>query len=1104
VPRQGTDFLAGGGEMAELIRAKDWSATPLGPIGEWPQSLRTTVSLCLASNFPINIIWGPRHTQIYNDGYRVVCGDGHPAFLGTDYSVAWESAWPAIGEPFSRALAGETSFLENQRMFLNRNGYLEETFFTFSTSPIRDETGGIGGLFHPVTETTPTMLGERRTRAVRDLTARLGEARSIAEVFERAAETLAGFTFDLPFVLLYRLEEDGSGRSLYRLAAQHGVAAGTAASPDSLDPGAVYPWPVGAALQSQAAVSAGSVAGLLGTVPCGPYEEAPDSAFVVPIPLPGSVLPAAMLIAGVSARLPLDDAYRGFYDLVAAAFAAALGNAQAYEEERRRARALAAIDRAKTTFFSNVSHEFRTPLTLMLGPLEDVLADAAALPEAQRGPLQVAHRNALRLLKLVNSLLDFSRIEAGRTEASFEPTDLAVVTADLASNFRSACERAALDFRVDCPPLRGPVHIDRDMWEKIVLNLLSNAFKFTLAGGITVSLRDSAAGAELLVRDTGIGIPAHELPRIFERFHRIEGQRGRTHEGTGIGLALVDELVRQHGGRIQASSTPGQGTEFRVLIPFGTAHLPQDRIQGPRNLPTNAVSAGAFVEEALRWLPEASVDRRSEARQSEASFAPVQGRPRIVLADDNADMRGYVSRILRQAGYVVETVADGEAALAASRQGPPPDLVLTDVMMPGLDGFGLLRALRADPAMEGVLVILLSARAGEEARVEGLAAGADDYLVKPFSARELRARIDGAIDLARQRREAAGRERDLRAEIVTERGRAALRESEQRLAFALEAGNLGSWEADLSTRHFTASEIGRRNLGLGGSGPLMSFETILGRVYPEDLESVRTIATRALETGLAFSVEYRIVQPDEQLAWIMVRGQAAYGPDGKPLRLVGVSLDITERKQAEERQQLLLNELNHRVKNTLATVQSIAMQTERNAKTGTDFIADLNARIAALSNAHDLLTRASWNGASLRDVIEQTVAPYARNAEGTSRVTIEGPPVRLGPNAAVTLNMAFHELATNAAKYGALSDSGGCVELSWRIDRSTEPVAVEIAWAESGGPRVTPPSRRGFGSRLIERGIPHELEGVVSLEYVPQGVYCRIRLPASAKVILNT
>src|SRR5882762_6871600 len=184
------DWLTAGGEMGKCIQAMDWSKTPLGPIDAWPQSLRTTVSLCLASNFPISLAWGPQHIQIYNDGYWPICGGKHPQSVGQDFSECWASAWPVIGAAFERALAGETSYLENQRMFLDRNGYLEETFFTFSFSPIRDETGGVGGLFHPVTETTAKMLAERRTWALRDLTARMGKAHTCEDAFALSAQVL--------------------------------------------------------------------------------------------------------------------------------------------------------------------------------------------------------------------------------------------------------------------------------------------------------------------------------------------------------------------------------------------------------------------------------------------------------------------------------------------------------------------------------------------------------------------------------------------------------------------------------------------------------------------------------------------------------------------------------------------------------------------------------------------------------------------------------------------------------------------------------------------------------------------------------------------------
>jgi signal transduction histidine kinase len=325
----------------------------------------------------------------------------------------------------------------------------------------------------------------------------------------------------------------------------------------------------------------------------------------------------------------LDDAYRTFFALAAEHIAAAIANAREFEEERRRAETLAELDRAKTRFFSNVSHEFRTPLTLMLGPLEELLADGELAP-AHRDTLTVTHRNALRLRKLVNTLLDFSRIEAGRVGAAYEPVDFAEYTAELASVFRAAIDKAGIRYRVACERIGEPVYVDREMWEKIVLNLVSNAFKFTFEGEIGVTVRPSPTHAILEVRDSGSGIPAAELANIFERFHRVEAAKGRTHEGTGIGLALVQELVKLHGGTITVASAVGAGTTFTVQIPLGRGHLPADRIAPSRPLPSNGPGADSFVEEALRWLPDAP-----EARPIE----PADSTRCILVADDNADMR---------------------------------------------------------------------------------------------------------------------------------------------------------------------------------------------------------------------------------------------------------------------------------------------------------------------------------------------------------------------------------------------------------------------------------------------------------------------------------
>jgi diguanylate cyclase (GGDEF)-like protein len=745
--------------MGQLIRSMDWSTSPLGPRELWPQSLRTAVSLSLASNFPIAITWGPHRVQLYNDGYRPICGDKHPHSMGQNFQECWQSGWPIIGGPFEEAeSSGKSSFLENVRAFIDRYGYLEEGFFTASFSPIHDATGEIVGVFHPTIETTQQILAERRLRALRELAGKTADARSIDQAIRLTADALASHALDLPFVLIYSLDTE---LNQARLMAAAGLPSGGNASPESMDldsPNGPL-WPVANALHCHHLEHLTDLDARFGPVICGPYGEPIREAMLLPICMPGEDMPIAVAVAGISSRRRLDESYRMFYDMLRDGLTTALMNARAYEHERKRAEALAEVDQAKTAFFSNVSHEFRTPLTLMLGPLDDLLhSPSGILNKNDRLQVEVAHRNALRLLKLVNSLLDFSRIEAGRAQATYLPTNLAQLTAERAAMFRSVIEKAEIQFIVDCPPLPEPVHVDPDMWEKIVLNLMSNAFKFTFSGTIAIRLRWRDNGAELTVSDTGVGVPPEHLPRIFERFHRVPQTRSRTYEGSGIGLALTHELVKLHGGTIRADSTLNRGTTFTVFIPGGTAHLPADRIGAPSSLSSTVIDPRAFVEEAWHWFSEDQTPRAgkgpltSPAPQRNQS-GPADGeRARILLADDNGDMRDFVARLLAPY-WEVEACADGLQALEAAQR-HPPDLVLTDVMMPNLDGFGLLRALRLNKRTRGIPVIMLSARAGEEARVEGLEAGADDYLVKPFGARELLARVGTHLDIARLRREA--------------------------------------------------------------------------------------------------------------------------------------------------------------------------------------------------------------------------------------------------------------------------------------------------------------------------------------------------------------
>ncbi|HEY7984106.1 MAG TPA: hybrid sensor histidine kinase/response regulator, partial [Ktedonobacterales bacterium] len=701
----GERLFAGGGAVGAILAGIDWARSPLGPVETWPQTLRTSLRICLTSRHDMILWWGPDLRVFYNDAYAPTLGNHHPAAAGQPGRKVWAEIWDVIGPMLEGVLrTGQPTWSYDQLLYLERNGYAEETYHTYSYSPIEDDNGDVGGVFTAVTETTPRVLAERRAVVARDMAAALVDTRTAEEVATRAMRALAADANDVPFALLYLLDRDGHHA---RLAASFGLADEPAFAPPAVNLAAkatkatTHHWPLARVARSQQREVVtdlprwpGAAAPLARTA-----HALPPRAVVLPVTEPGQAAPSAILVAGVNPHRALDDDYEGLYALLASHLASALASAHAYEDERRRAEALAEIDRAKTAFFSNVSHEFRTPLTLLLGPVEDSLADAVhPLAPEQRARQEMVRRNGMRLLKLVNTLLDFSRIEAGRVQAVFEPTDLAAYTTDLASAFRSLVEKAGMRLVVECPPLEGavaaPIYVDREMWEKIVLNLLSNAYKFTFDGEIAVTLHpvDGGRAVELAVRDTGVGVPAAELPRLFERFHRVEGTRARTHEGSGIGLALVQELVRLHGGGIRVQSRVDAGTTFFVRLPAGAAHLPAERVQATSRLASTALDAATYVGEAERWLVTAAGTAGPDeplALESAVAAAPLatddrqarrgaiqrggarQRSARIVLADDNADMREYLARLLSEQ-YAVEAVANGAEALAAiQREGGP-------------------------------------------------------------------------------------------------------------------------------------------------------------------------------------------------------------------------------------------------------------------------------------------------------------------------------------------------------------------------------------------------------------------------------------------------
>lgn len=876
----GTSFIANGGEMGERIRSFPWSSTPLGPLEDWPQSLKTAVSICLNSRFPIVLWWGPELRLIYNDAWRSILGQiKHPAALGAPGREVWPEIWHIIGPMLQGVLVtGQATWSDDQHFILDRSGFWEETYFTYSYSPIREESGQVGGVFTAVNETTLRVVGERRLRTLRELAAQAAPAKTREEAGRAALATFDRNPYDVPFALLYLLDETGTWARLCCTAhiPQPEII------PSLLDIETGEPWPMAEVIREGRSVVVDNALEVIGDLAHHVWPQRPTKAVVLPLKSSGQDRVTGVLVMGVNPGRPFDDDHRSFFELAASHVAAAISSAHAYEEERKRAEALEELDRAKTAFFSNVSHEFRTPLTLMLGPIDDILARPAGTISEERNLLELVSRNGQRLLRLVNTLLDFSRIEAGRMQATYRPTDLARLTHELASVFRSACEQAGLALIVETPPLSEPVFVDREMWEKILLNLLSNAFKFTMEGSITVRLVDESEAVRLEVTDTGTGIPGEEIPRLFERFHRVQGTKGRTHEGSGIGLALVQELVHLHGGEVSATSEPGRGSTFTVRIPRGNSHLPADRLGTDTESISDLNTATPFVEEALRWLPPQDGEE-NQPPTSDLPATPILGfgekRPLIVLADDNADMRHYVTRLLVPHMDVI-SVSDGEEALAAIRE-RKPDLVLTDVMMPRLDGFGLLKALREDAKTYDVPVIMLSARAGEESRIEGLEAGADDYLVKPFSARELLARVSAHLQLARLRQRAS--------EII--------RESEQRLQGIFDQMVTGIAEIDLEGRILKANPcycdiVGREAEELIGT-------RVLDMTHPEDLPVNAALFERAVKEEEPFSLEKRYVRPDGSCVWVNKSVSIVRDSSGEPRLMVAVCHDISDRKRME-------------------------------------------------------------------------------------------------------------------------------------------------------------------------------------------------------------
>jgi signal transduction histidine kinase/CheY-like chemotaxis protein len=727
---QADPCFADGGECGALMRAARWNETLLGPSREWPRTLRTLIPIMLASRFAVRILWGPDLILLYNDAYRSVLGPRkHPAAMGRPVEESYRELWHTVGPMFARVMHGEAVALDDGLLPLNRNGYLEECYFTLSYSPIRDEAGTVGGVLGVVHETTERVLAERRLVALRQLAADLADASTVEGACQSAGEALVRNGADVPFVLFYEVDD---ARREARLVSSSGLEGGSEATRPTLaldDESA--PWPLGTVARARMPLAVTDLARRFGEIHAGPFPEAITSAIVLPLARPGAAHARVFVVAGINPRHALDDQYQAFFELLAEHVAKAVFNVLARDEERRNAEALmteqvtsrrrverlaeelaqqkAALEEAhrlKDEFVATMSHELRTPLNAILGWTR-MMKSGRVVPTRVPHALETIERNVVSQTSLIDDLLDVSRIITGKLRLHVEPVDLPHVIEAALDTLRPASEARGIQIHAVLDSHAGPVMGDADRLSQIVTNLLSNAVKFSPKGGrIHIHLERVSSMVRLTVTDHGVGIAPGFLPYVFDRFRQADQTISRRHGGLGLGLAIVKHLVELHGGTIAVRSEgTDQGATFTVTIPISAVHAPTDAAR------TEVAAADASRE--LDGL-------------------------RVLVVDDEVDARELIAEILASAGVEVRTAGDAEGAMREI-EAFVPHILVCDIGMPGEDGYSLMQRIRALPAERGgrVRAAAVTAYARGEDRRRALAVGFNLHLSKPVDPSEL-------------------------------------------------------------------------------------------------------------------------------------------------------------------------------------------------------------------------------------------------------------------------------------------------------------------------------------------------------------------------------
>ncbi|KAJ3328748.1 hypothetical protein HDU76_009361 [Blyttiomyces sp. JEL0837] len=780
-------------KVTDSIARRNWEKTPMGRMESWPTVVLSTISVIMNVSEPMCVIWGEERSIIYNDAYAHLYSFP-PESVGDSIMSLRKQAFERGGrEMVDRVLRGETLRLRAySRMIKRSDESWEERLFSSNMWPVRNEFGYIEGCQVLFIDITAAILAEERMVHLKRSLEKLMALTSTDQLFRDYPNITSEASKHISYSAIYMLDD---AKSVLTRAAVYNLEDTNPALPAAIKVSASNPrmFPVNECFKNKTIMEVHNVSGF-STLPSGqPDNVFAREAILVPFHLAtknDTIRYEGVLVVGVCAHRNLDDGFKEFASLLAGNLIQAFGVIDSFQMERKRVDDFARLDEQKTRFFTSISHEIRAPLSLVLGPIEDCMSSQLedillpALPndsEASSGQaskkehfirkMTMAHENAVRIRVLVDRLLDFHKLEAGKMKPRFvQINNLTLITKNTIEIFRSAIEGKGIICDTDrIEEIKDVCVLDIDMWEKILFNLISNAIKFTERGKISFALSRKEKTDEIVFEldDTGPGIPDEEKPLIFTTFFR--SKRTATVQGTGIGLSFVKELVTLHNGTVVVSDGASQtGTTVTVRIPrIGSTTTVDDK---DVNIPTSASSSSnllGYIENHNNNHVHDVIKVQTSISNPAKSMRNDTTGMNIMVIDDNSEMRSYVAEILSEL-WNVHAFRSAEDALDALKD-IKIDLIVCDILLPKMSGIEFTHTIRSTESTQDVPVFLLTAKSSEDSRLHGLLSGADDYIIKPFSRRELVSRINTRLELQKLRKELENLVSNRTAQLINEK-----------------------------------------------------------------------------------------------------------------------------------------------------------------------------------------------------------------------------------------------------------------------------------------------------------------------------------------------